>query len=351
METVTSSIDTSHEDIVHDACLDFYGSRLATCSSDKTIKIFDTSRNDESAKCLAIDYLRGHRGPVWQLSWSHPIYDSLLASASQDRTVRLWREDLSRSSWAVVYEFKGHHASVNTVQFAPYQHGLMLAAGSSDGCISILTKDHTKERSDWQSKMLTGAHEMGVNSISWGNPSRVQFVSGGSDGLVKIWQRDDSEWTVVCKIAGHRDCVRDVAWSPNVCNNFIATCGQDMHVVIWQQAVGSAEFTAAAAKERFDAPAASQEWTELERIKLDHVAWTVSWCMTGNTLVIAGQDNKVRFFKRTLSGHFMEISGSNKGGTTRQQPIQQMESPNTKMQIELEQSTAFVGYNSGQTSM
>ena len=30
-----------HDDMIHDAVLDYYGRRLATCSSDKTIQIFD----------------------------------------------------------------------------------------------------------------------------------------------------------------------------------------------------------------------------------------------------------------------------------------------------------------------
>ncbi len=35
------NIETQHEDMVHDAQLDFYGKRLATCSSDRTVKVFD----------------------------------------------------------------------------------------------------------------------------------------------------------------------------------------------------------------------------------------------------------------------------------------------------------------------
>lgn len=32
---------SGHDDMIHDAVLDYYGRRLATCSSDKTIQIFD----------------------------------------------------------------------------------------------------------------------------------------------------------------------------------------------------------------------------------------------------------------------------------------------------------------------
>lgn len=35
------SVDTAHEDMIHDSQFDYYSTRLATCSSDRTIKIFD----------------------------------------------------------------------------------------------------------------------------------------------------------------------------------------------------------------------------------------------------------------------------------------------------------------------
>ena len=35
MGTVQSTVDTAHEDMIHDAQMDFYGTRLATCSSDR----------------------------------------------------------------------------------------------------------------------------------------------------------------------------------------------------------------------------------------------------------------------------------------------------------------------------
>jgi protein transport protein SEC13 len=42
----------------HDAVLDYYGRRLATCSSDKTIKIFEV----EGEKHTLVETLRGYVG-------------------------------------------------------------------------------------------------------------------------------------------------------------------------------------------------------------------------------------------------------------------------------------------------
>lgn len=43
-------------DTQHDAVLDYYGRRLATCSSDKTIKIFEV----EGEKHTLVETLRGY---------------------------------------------------------------------------------------------------------------------------------------------------------------------------------------------------------------------------------------------------------------------------------------------------
>ena len=42
MATATlAQFESGHADMVHDAEFDYYGKRLATCSSDRMIKIFD----------------------------------------------------------------------------------------------------------------------------------------------------------------------------------------------------------------------------------------------------------------------------------------------------------------------
>ena len=95
-------VDTQHEDLVHDAQLDYYGCRLATCSSgkripcrcnssesvanlssDRTIKIYNVSETSYELSAT----LQGHEGPVWQVSWSHPKFGVLLASCSFDGSV------------------------------------------------------------------------------------------------------------------------------------------------------------------------------------------------------------------------------------------------------------------------
>lgn len=41
-----TKFDAQHEDLIHDVSYDFYGKRLATCSSDQRLKVWDF--NDET---------------------------------------------------------------------------------------------------------------------------------------------------------------------------------------------------------------------------------------------------------------------------------------------------------------
>lgn len=176
MVSIINTIDSGHVDMIHGVEIDYYGLNLATCSSDNSgftkflnfpmktqiltvfsilVKIFDIKNGGQR---LIAD-LKGHGGPVWQISWAHPRYGNILASCSYDRKVIVWKE--SNGQWARWYEYSNHDSSVNTVAFAPPEYGLILACGSSDGTISILTCNI--EIGTWDFKKITNAHTIGCN--------------------------------------------------------------------------------------------------------------------------------------------------------------------------------------------
>lgn len=51
-----------------------------------------------------------HEGPVWQVTWSHPRYGSLIASCGYDRRVVVSRE-VSPGVWVTVYKYEEHGSS------------------------------------------------------------------------------------------------------------------------------------------------------------------------------------------------------------------------------------------------
>ncbi|KFZ08048.1 hypothetical protein V502_09570, partial [Pseudogymnoascus sp. VKM F-4520 (FW-2644)] len=235
---------------------------------------------------------------VWCVSWAHPKYGNILASAGYDGKVFIWRE--SNSTWSRVFDFALHTASVNIISWSPHESGCLLACASSDGNVSVLEfKDNSMDHKIFQ------AHGMGVNSVSWA-PSAApgslvsaggaaagaqrRFVTGGSDNTLRLWAYDQASQTYKqegAALTGHTDWVRDVAWSPSVLQkSYIASASQDKTVRIWTS----------------DAAHPGQ-W-ESKELKFDAVVWRVSWSLSGNVLAVSGQDNKVSLWTENLSGEW-----------------------------------------------
>ncbi|CAG8473156.1 3075_t:CDS:2 [Ambispora leptoticha] len=291
------ALETQHEDMIHDAQLDYYGKKLATCSSDRSIKIFEIDGENRRL----IETLKGHEGPVWQIAWAHPKFGNILASSSYDTKVIIWKEQ--NGNWSKIKEHSMHTASVNSVAWAPHDFGPILACASSDGKVSVLT---FKDDGTWDAHMFE-AHGIGANSVSWapatvpgslvqvtgGAPNLKQakrFVSGGCDNLVKIWayREESNSWTEEESLEGHSDWVRDVAWAPNIGlpKSYLASCSQDKTVLIWTQ------------------DNSKSEWNKksLQPERFPDVVWRVSWSLSGNILAVACGDNKISLWKENPRG-------------------------------------------------
>ncbi|KAL6778869.1 SEC13 [Auxenochlorella protothecoides x Auxenochlorella symbiontica] len=285
--TVVTQFETGHQDAIHDAAYDYYGKRLATCSSDRGIKVFEI----EGEQVTHLADLHGHDGPVWEVAWAHPSFGTLLASASFDGRVAVWGE-VSPASWQQVHLSAAHSASVNSVAWAPPERGLMLAAASSDGALSVhsATAD-----GGWAAERLEGAHPPGAAAVSW-SPDGLRLVSGGCDGVARVWRRSASTGAWAQEgpaLAGHADWVRDVAWAPalGAPGATLATAGQDGRVYVWSEAAPG-RWDCALLHDFSPAP-----------------VWRLSWAVSGNVLAVTDGTNAVTLWKEALEGQWEKLGG------------------------------------------
>lgn len=313
-------IETAHEDMIHDAQLDYYGKRLATCSSDRTVKVFDVVDGESAGVGHT---LKGHTGPVWQVAWAHPKYGHILASCSYDGKVLIWKEQQGQGNtvggWIKIKEHTLHTASVNSVSWAPHELGAILACASSDGKVSVLT---FKNDGQWDADIFT-VHAIGCNAVSWapaiipgslitsqqapatatipGQPpmsvsqtfSVKRFASAGCDNLVKIWgyREETQSWVEEETLEGHSDWVRDVAWAPNIGlpRSYIATASQDKTVMIWTKDTPTSPWVKTALDPSSTAVVlpATGPGPPSPAGKFPDVVWRVSWSLAGNLLAVS----------------------------------------------------------------
>ncbi|KAK1295501.1 hypothetical protein QJS10_CPA16g01622 [Acorus calamus] len=306
----SQKIETGHQDVVHDVAMDYYGKRLATASSDATIKIISvpasgSAQSHQTQPPLAT--LTGHSGPVWQVAWSDPrLGPPCLASCGYDGRVIVWREN--PNEWVQVHVFTDHKASVNSIAWAPPELGLCLACGSSDGNISVHTA--SPDGSGWDTARIDQAHPVGVTSVSWAPSSAPgslvgvgggaaaavrKIASGGCDNTVKVWRLENGAWKLDCfpPLQMHSEWVRDVAWAPNLGlpKSTIASASQDGTVVVWTSGVKEGD-----------------QWQGRVITDFKTPVWRVSWSLTGNILAVADGNNNVTLWKEAVDGEWQQVT-------------------------------------------
>lgn len=300
----SSVIDTKHEDHIHDVQWDYYARRLATASSDRTVKVWNVDGETHTLSAT----LTGHDGPVWEVAWAHPRWGVVLASCSYDGSVLMHREE-SPGHWVVVHKWSSG-SSINAIEWAPVEHGcLMLACASSDGHVSVLAHDSNA----WFCHRFV-ASALGCNSVSWAPVGAVggrmspadevdalRLATGTCDNCVKVWRaavppEQQGGLAAVASLSFdpepmaqdrvHKEWVRDVAFAPfnGVPAAVLASCSEDKSVYVWTML-------------RNDDP-----WTPKLMHTFDAPVWRVSWSLTGNILAVSAGDDDVTLWKESLAG-------------------------------------------------
>ncbi|XP_052359995.1 nucleoporin SEH1 [Oncorhynchus keta] len=203
---VARSIAADHKDLIHDVSYDFHGRRMATCSSDQSVKVWDKSESGEW-HCTAS--WKTHSGSVWRVTWAHPEFGQVLASCSFDRTAAVWEEIVGESNdkqrgqshWIKRTTLVDSRTSVTDVKFAPKHMGLMLTTCSADGVVRVYEAPDVMNLSQWSLQHEISC-KLSCSCISW-NPSSSRahppMIAVGSDdsnvmygGKVQIYEYNEN---------------------------------------------------------------------------------------------------------------------------------------------------------------
>jgi WD40 repeat protein len=226
------------------------GTRLASSSSDNSVKVWDARTYVEIAT------LRGHSAAVTAVAYSPD--GSRLVSASQDKTVKVW----GIRDGARVATLRGHTGHVLSLAYSP--DGTRIASASTDGTIKLWDVHNGSE-------ITTLRGQTGVVSAVAYSPDGTRLASASSDATIKLW--DATSGTVLATLRGHGDRLYAVCYSPD--GTRLASAGQDHTVGLWDSRSG--------------APLA---------ILRGHASGVnaVAWSPDGTRLATASQDGTVRLW-------------------------------------------------------
>ncbi|EFN82285.1 WD repeat-containing protein 33 [Harpegnathos saltator] len=170
--------------------------KLATCSDDGTVRIWDFLR------CHEERILRGHGADVKCVHW-HP-QKSLVISGSKDnqQPVKLWDPKTGQS----LATLHAHKSTVMDVKWN--ENGNWLVTASRDHLLKLFDIRNLS-----QEVQTFRGHKKEASSVAWHPSHEGLFCSGGSDGAILFWHVGADKEVGAIEQA-HDSIVWTLAWHP-----------------------------------------------------------------------------------------------------------------------------------------
>ena len=217
--------------------------------------------------------LEGHTDIVWSVAFRPN--GVMLASASWDRTIRLWNVNTGR----LLHTLTGHTNDIMSVAFS--LDGQTLASGSWDGTIRLWNPNNGNLK-----RTLTG-HAGGVASIAFG-PDGQTLASGNANWTIQLW--DTKTWKLERTLEGHTDVVEVVTFSPD--GQTLASGSRDTTIRLWNPQTGTTK-----------------------RTLIEHTAPVnaLAFSPDGQTLASGGRDRSIRLWNPNNGKHQRTLAATTDG--------------------------------------
>ncbi|CAF3672143.1 unnamed protein product [Rotaria socialis] len=160
----------AHSDYIRSIAVHPTQSYILTSSDDTTIKLWDWD-----AKWALKQTFEGHMHYVMHIA-INPKDNNTFASASLDRTVKVWQLGSSQPNFTL----EGHEKGVNCVDYYPGGDKPYLVSGGDDCRIKIW---------DYQNKTCVQTlegHAQNISTVVF-HPELPIILSGSEDGTIKLW--------------------------------------------------------------------------------------------------------------------------------------------------------------------
>ncbi|MFN3927707.1 MAG: SpoIIE family protein phosphatase [Pseudanabaenaceae cyanobacterium] len=188
------------------------GKLIASASSDRTIRVWSASGEH-------LQTLTGHTNWVTCLAFSPD--GKYLVSGSRDNMLKVWMWDQRSNSFNEVpaATLRGHEGPVLDVCFSP--DGELIASASEDTTVRIWKTNGTLL------KTFRGGHERWVQCVAF-HPNGKMLVSGSADRNLIIW---NMQGAVIKVLKGHDSFIESVAYDPK--GEMIVSGSRDKLVKLW----------------------------------------------------------------------------------------------------------------------
>ncbi|MGW3430350.1 nSTAND1 domain-containing NTPase [Streptomyces melanosporofaciens] len=199
------------------------GRLLATASYDRTVRLWDVS--DRTRPKPLGKPLTGHTS--WVSSAVFSPDGRTLASAGDDGTVRLWDVRNPGHPRPIGAPLTHHDGTIYLLAFSP--DGRTLATATEDRVVRLW--DMSRPGRPRPLGALTG-HTAAVRSVAF-SPDGRTLAAGGDNGTIRLWNMADPHHPrrIETVLTGHKDLVHSVAFSPD--GRTLASGSADNTIRLW----------------------------------------------------------------------------------------------------------------------
>ncbi|CEG69381.1 hypothetical protein RMATCC62417_05467 [Rhizopus microsporus] len=273
-----------HQDRVWQASWHPTKTILATCSGDKTVRLWAPISPTNPTEWQCVETLEGaHKRTIRSVAWS-PTGNEL-ATASFDATTGIWEHDARENNWECVATLEGHENEIKSVSWSAT--GALLATCSRDKSVWIW---EVESDNDFECLSVLQEHAQDVKMVTW-HPKLEILASASYDDTIKIWKEDEDDWYCADTLSGHQSTVWSIDFDAT--GDHLVSASDDQTIRIWKmykpnnpQGIPTHNGEAA--------------WKTICTLSgyHDRCIYSVSWSKVNNYIASVSGDNTIRIFAK-----------------------------------------------------